>query len=113
MKRLIVLLVLPLYACSTLFFGSTCTMFDYSDRTEEIWDNFGELESLATESAFDDTINLPSVVDQLQQTRNAYAALKLPSCYEAAHNSHTEYMDLSIETWSYLTGVITESCGLA
>jgi hypothetical protein len=77
-------------------------MIDYSDRTEEIWGDFNELEELAFQSIYDDRINLPSILNQLQQTRGVYAQLKLPSCYEAARSSYHEYMDLTIETWLYV-----------
>jgi hypothetical protein len=77
-------------------------MVDYIERTEKVWNNFNELESLAVESPFDDRIKLPSIMNELQQARDVYAQLKLPSCYEAAHSSYLEYMDLTIETWSYV-----------
>jgi hypothetical protein len=102
MRKLVILLVLPLCACSIQFSGSTCTMVDYIERTEKVWNNFNELESLAVESPFDDRIKLPSIMNELQQARDVYAQLKLPSCYEAAHSSYLEYMDLTIETWSYV-----------
>jgi hypothetical protein len=57
---------------------------------------------MALLSPIDDKINLPSIVNRLQQTRDLYAQLKLPSCYEAVHSSYLEYMDLTIETWSYV-----------
>jgi hypothetical protein len=102
MRKLIILLVLPLCACSNQFSEPTCTMVDYSERTEKVWNNFNELESMAVDSSHDDRIKLTSIMDELQQARDAYAQLKLPSCYEAAHSSYLEYMDLTIETWSYV-----------
>jgi hypothetical protein len=102
MRKLIILLVLSLCACSNQFSEPTCTMVDFSERTEKVWNNFNELESLAVESPHNDKIKLPSIMNQLQETRDVYAQLKLPSCYEAAHSSYLEYMDLTIETWSYV-----------
>jgi hypothetical protein len=102
MRKLIILLVLPLCACSNQFSGSTCNLVDYSDKTEKIWGDFNELETLAYESTIDDKINLSSIMDHLQQTRDVYAQLELPSCYETTHSSYLEYMDLTIEVWSYV-----------
>jgi hypothetical protein len=77
-------------------------MDDYSERTEKIWNNFNELELEVFESLYFHTIRIPSIVNQLQQKRDVYAQLKLPSCYEAVHSSYLEYMDLTIEMWSYV-----------
>ena len=102
MRKLIIFLVLPLCACSIQFSESTCTMVDYSERTEKVWNKFNELELQAFEDLYSRTIKIHSTVNQLQETRDEYAELKLPSCYEAAHSSYLEYMDLTIGTWSYL-----------
>lgn len=102
MRKLIILLVLPLCACSNLFSEPTCTMVDYSERTEKVWNKFNELELEAYESLYFHTSKIPSIVNRLQKTRDEYAQLKLPSCYEPTYSSYLEYLDLTVGTWSYL-----------
>jgi hypothetical protein len=102
MRKLIILLVLPLCACSVPISASTCTTADFSKRTEKVWDKFNDLESLAFDSMHDAKINLFSIVDNLRQTRDAYAQLKLASCYGTVQSSYLEYMDLTVKTWSYV-----------
>ena len=77
-------------------------MVDFSERTEKVWNNFNELELQLFDSLYFHKSKFPSLVKRLQKTRDVYAQLELPSCYEAAHSSYLEYMDLTIESWSYV-----------